>query len=100
MIYFSKWKIVAILGIVVLGLIYSLPNFLAKSTRLAWPEVLPNKIVSLGLDLRGGSHLLLEVKVDAVIKERMNALVVEVGWRVGVVKLVTGGGGPPGGKWP
>lgn len=75
MIYFSKWKIVAILGIVVLGLIYSLPNFLGKSTRLGWPEVLPNKTVSLGLDLRGGSHLLLEVKVDAVIKERMNALV-------------------------
>ena len=57
MIYFSKWKIVAILGSVLLGLIYSLPNFLAKSTRLAWPEVLPNKIVSLGLDLRGGSHI-------------------------------------------
>ena len=75
MIYFSKWKIVAILGIVLLGLIYSLPNFLGKSTRLGWPEVLPNKTVSLGLDLRGGSHLLLEVKVDAVIKERMNALV-------------------------
>ena len=39
------------------------------------PGWLPNKQISLGLDLQGGSHLLLEVEVDVVIRERLEALV-------------------------
>jgi preprotein translocase subunit SecD len=43
-----------------------------------WPDYLPSSLVNLGLDLRGGAHLLAEVKVDDVYKARMDALWPEV----------------------
>ncbi|MDH5189236.1 MAG: protein translocase subunit SecD, partial [Rhodospirillaceae bacterium] len=52
-----------------------MPNIMSQSTSDSLPEWLPSKQISLGLDLRGGSHLLLEVKVDVVIAERLEALV-------------------------
>ncbi|WP_435259200.1 protein translocase subunit SecD [Thioclava sp. FR2] len=39
-----------------------------------WPDFLPSNLVNLGLDLRGGAHLLAEVKVGDVYKARMDAL--------------------------
>ena len=43
-----------------------------------WPSYLPSSLVNLGLDLRGGAHLLAEVKVEDVYKARMDALWPEV----------------------
>lgn len=43
-----------------------------------WPSFLPSSIVNLGLDLRGGAHLLAEVQVEDVYKARMDALWPEV----------------------
>ncbi|MFM2356493.1 MAG: hypothetical protein RLZZ528_2229, partial [Pseudomonadota bacterium] len=43
-----------------------------------WPSWMPSKIVNLGLDLRGGAHLLAEVHVAEVYKSRMQALWPEV----------------------
>ena len=42
--------------------------------RALWPDFLPSSLVNLGLDLRGGAHLLAEVKVADVYKARMDAL--------------------------
>ncbi|MEO6300461.1 MAG: protein translocase subunit SecD, partial [Paracoccaceae bacterium] len=39
-----------------------------------WPSWLPSNLVNLGLDLRGGAHLLAEVKVADVYKQRMDSL--------------------------
>lgn len=75
MIYFAKWKIVMILGICALGVIFAAPNFLSSKMASQLPSWLPHKQISLGLDLQGGSHLLLEVEVDSVLKERLEALV-------------------------
>ncbi len=75
MIYFAKWKIILVLAICALGIAFSAPNFISSKTAEGLPDWLPHKQVSLGLDLRGGSHLLLEVAVDAVIKEQIEALV-------------------------
>ncbi|WP_428925380.1 protein translocase subunit SecD [Marinibacterium sp. SX1] len=44
----------------------------------AWPEWLPSSLVNLGLDLRGGAHLLAEVKVEDVYATRMESLWPEV----------------------
>ena len=79
MVYLERWKVILILTVCLLGLIYSAPNVLPYQT-LTWmqahlPSFLPNQSVNLGLDLRGGSHLLLEVAVDDVIAERMQGLV-------------------------
>ena len=45
-----------------------------EAAKAQWPEWLPSALVNLGLDLRGGAHLLAEVKVEDVYKARMDAL--------------------------
>ncbi|MGB0921993.1 MAG: protein translocase subunit SecD [Alphaproteobacteria bacterium] len=78
MLYFAPWK-TALIGItVLLGLVFVLPNALDRSTLENWPGFLPNKQINLGLDLQGGSHLLLEVEVDAVVLERREAIIDDV----------------------
>jgi preprotein translocase subunit SecD len=78
MLRFPAWKIAIILGICVLGLVYSLPNLFPRAEMERMPDWLPHEQINLGLDLQGGSHLLLEVEVDAVIEERLISLVDEV----------------------
>jgi len=75
MVYFAKWKIAVVLAICILGLVFAAPNFLSQEQAEALPTWLPHKQISLGLDLQGGSHLLLEVEVAAVVRERLEALV-------------------------
>jgi len=98
MIYFAKWKIVAILLICIGGLAFAAPNFLPKETAESLPDWMPHKQVSLGLDLQGGSHLLLEVEVDAVIKEQLESLVDEVRVILRKAKIRYGGLGRDGAK--
>lgn len=79
MIYMERWKVILIIAICALGILYALPNVLGRGT-VVWleanaPSFLPTKTVNLGLDLRGGSQLLLEVDTGAVIAERMQSLV-------------------------
>ncbi len=75
MIHFSKWKIVLIIAICVIGLLAALPNAVPRATLDQLPDWLPKKQVSLGLDLKGGSHLLLGVDVDSAVRERLTAIV-------------------------
>ena len=60
MVYFAKWKIIFVIIICAMGIAFSAPNFLNKRFAENLPKWLPHKQVSLGLDLQGGSHLLLE----------------------------------------
>ncbi len=75
MLYFPRWKVYLIIGLCALGLAFAAPNLLTRSQSEAMPVWLPHKQVSLGLDLQGGSHLLLEVEVGAVVRERLTELV-------------------------
>ena len=69
MMYFSRLKIALILGVCVLGALLCLPNLLpAPVAGFPWRQV------RLGLDLRGGSYLLLEVDMAAVATERLDSL--------------------------
>ena len=69
MMYFSRLKIALILGVCVLGALLCLPNLLpAPASWLPWQQV------HLGLDLRGGSYLLLEVDMAAVVRERLDSM--------------------------
>ena len=100
MLYIDLWKRIVIIGLCALGLLLALPN--AFYTRVEsfndatvalekgvstpenqanstlWPSFLPSDIVNLGLDLRGGAHLLAEVKVADVYAQRMKSLWPEV----------------------
>jgi preprotein translocase subunit SecD len=75
MVHFQRWKVVLVLGICLLGALFALPNFLGRAAIDALPDWLPRKQVSLGLDLQGGSHLLLEVGTGTVIQEYLESLV-------------------------
>lgn len=72
MMYFARWKTAAILAVCLIGVLVSVPNLIPRA---AFPDWFPVRQVSLGLDLRGGSYLLLEVDVNAVVRERLEALV-------------------------
>ena len=78
MLHFERWKIILIALVCLAGFVYSAPNFFSKDSLADVPGWLPDKQVNLGLDLRGGSYLLLEVDVDAVMKDRLQSLVGDV----------------------
>ena len=74
MLNFSRWKIITIIAVSVIGLFYAAPNlFNAKSLENV-PTWLPHKQVHLGLDLQGGSHLLLEMNKDELIAEWLETI--------------------------
>ena len=75
MLYFPKWKIIAILAVVFLGIVYALPSITPQRILDRLPSWVPQRSVTLGLDLQGGLHLLMHVEVDAVIKERLDTIV-------------------------
>ena len=89
MVYFAKWKIVLVAIVTVLGIASAFPNFLSEEDAAALPRFLPNKQINLGLDLQGGSHLLLEVDVAAVQSQRLEGLVdaVRDGMRRGTPRI-------------
>ena len=74
MLYFANWKVLLICLVCALGVIFSIPNLFSPAQLDRLPRWLPHKQVSLGLDLRGGSYLLLQVDVGAAQHERLNAL--------------------------
>ena len=96
MLQIPLWKRVVIWGLVALGLLFAMPNTFYTRVelhndavveieklgetpeRLAakanWPDWLPATIVNLGLDLRGGAHLLAEVRVADVYADRLDGM--------------------------
>lgn len=79
MVFIPRWKVVLIVLSCLFAVLYSAPNLL-DAGRKAWleenlPAWLPSRTVNLGLDLQGGSHLMLKVDADAVVKDRADALV-------------------------
>ena len=78
MLYFSKFKSISILLICLLGIIFALPNLLSQNTLNGLPKIIPHKQINLGLDLRGGSHLLVEVQSSVRASERMDDLYDEI----------------------
>lgn len=78
MVQIARWKIYLILAVCFYGFAYSSPNVVSADVRAYMQEHhmgwLPHKTVNLGLDLRGGAHLLYEVDMDKVFKERAEIL--------------------------
>jgi preprotein translocase subunit SecD len=84
MLHFSTWKITLVLLVVLVGVLFAVPNLVPESERFRtniegervpvgiW-NVIPNKSINLGLDLRGGSHLLYEVDLSGVRRNELDA---------------------------
>lgn len=69
---FERWKIWLVCCVCAIGFLFALPNFLPTNVVNKFPDFMPKQQVSLGLDLRGGSHMLLEVDTKTVIADYMN----------------------------
>jgi preprotein translocase subunit SecD len=100
MLQYPLWRRIVVIGLVLLGLASATPNLFygrveahndaaaaidkfgstpeREAGLSAWPDWMPSNLVNLGLDLRGGAHLLAEVKVEDVYAHRMDALWPEV----------------------
>jgi SecD/SecF fusion protein len=76
MMQLSRWKITLVTLVTLLGIWFSLPNLLPK-TVLDQYGFLPKNGLNLGLDLQGGSHLLLEVDTDALAQDKIKNLTEE-----------------------
>ena len=95
MLYFSRWKAVATLLTAFVVCLFAVPNFFPEQTLRAMPKWAQRHVV-LGLDLQGGSHILLEVDANFVRKEKAEQLRDEVrnalrNARVGYTGLVVRG---------
>lgn len=86
MLHVPRWRVIAVYAAIVWSILFSLPNVLPASVKAGWPTFLPSKGVNLGLDLRGGSHLMLEVEAAALVKERMEQVSEELARELGKAK--------------
>ena len=71
MLYFTRWKALAIILTALAVCLCAVPNFFPEATVKTWPQWAQRHLV-LGLDLQGGSHLLLEVDANAVRKDKLD----------------------------
>lgn len=74
MLHFERWKIIAIILTCLTGLLFAIPNFVSKETLQSWPDFLPKRQMPLGLDLRGGAHLLLAMDQNEIRKDWLQGL--------------------------
>jgi preprotein translocase subunit SecD len=70
MLYFTRWKALAIIFTALVVCLCAVPNFFPESTVKTWPKWAQRHLV-LGLDLQGGSHILLEVDANSVKKDKL-----------------------------
>jgi len=99
MLEFPKWKVWLVSLVVALGVLLSIPSLISGTSYSgAWPKWLPHYKVNLGLDLAGGSHLLLEADAQDALKQRLQAKEDEVATelrrdpRIDVGDISTAGG--------
>jgi len=78
MLYVAPWKIAVTAVVIALGALLCIPNFFSEQQRAQWPSWIPQRTVSLGLDLQGGVHLMFEVDTGKVIKDRMEQVLDQV----------------------
>ncbi len=82
-----KWQVYLYSLIVIVGTLLALPNVFTSEQLDRLPDWLPKKQVTLGLDLRGGSHLVLEVDSAALMKERLQSMADDIATKVRQEKI-------------
>src|SRR5262245_13193421 len=74
MLHFTRWKTIATLLVCLAGVVFTIPTFFARETVQSWPWWVPHQQLNLGLDLRGGAHLLLSMEAADVRKDWLDTL--------------------------
>jgi len=72
MLQVARWRIILVAVVTLLGIAFAAPNFLPQSVRDNLPGFLPSQGINLGLDLRGGSQLLLEIDVPTLQRQQLD----------------------------
>ena len=70
--YFSRSKVAGILAVCLLGILLALPNLFPRDQLDRLPDWMPHRQINLGLDLKGGAYLLLQLDLDAMRKEQLD----------------------------
>jgi preprotein translocase subunit SecD len=78
MITISRWRITLVVLATIFGILFTLPNLLPAQVRDGLPGFMPKQTMNLGLDLQGGSYLLLEVDTEALRAERLTNMAEDV----------------------
>ena len=74
MLDFPRWKVWAVSLLILVGVVLAVPSLLPKEQVEAWPGWAPKARISLGLDIAGGSQLLLEADTADAAKQRLQAM--------------------------
>jgi preprotein translocase subunit SecD len=74
MLDFPRWKVWGVTLLCLLGIAFAVPTFFPEKQVAAWPSWIPSAQISLGLDLAGGSHLLMEAETDQIAKQRIEVM--------------------------
>ncbi|MEM6489537.1 MAG: protein translocase subunit SecD, partial [Pseudomonadota bacterium] len=74
MLEYPLWKRLCVVVTILVGLAFAAPNLFSEQARQSIPSWLPSAGVNLGLDLRGGAHVLLESQVEEVFEKRISDL--------------------------
>ncbi|MET0183258.1 MAG: protein translocase subunit SecD [Caulobacterales bacterium] len=71
MLQVARWRVILVIAITVLGILFAAPNVMPQQMRDSMPGFIPTRAINLGLDLRGGSSLLLEVDTATLRRQRL-----------------------------
>jgi len=78
MLQISKWKVTLVVLALLFGVVFTFPNLLSKSALDKLPGWVPQQTLNLGLDLQGGSYILLEADIASLQKERLTNTVEDI----------------------
>lgn len=74
MLKVARWRIILVIAVTALGVLFALPNFLPPQALRAMPDFVRGGVINLGLDLRGGSQLLLEIDTATLERQRLEQI--------------------------
>lgn len=74
MLDFSRGRVWMLNALIVLSILVAIPSFLPKAWLDRIPDGVPKQTISLGLDLAGGSHILLEADTAQLARDRLESL--------------------------
>jgi preprotein translocase subunit SecD len=74
MLDFPRWKVWGVSLLCLVGILFAVPSFFPESQVAKWPSAVPSARINLGLDLAGGSQLLLDAETSDVAKQRLETM--------------------------
>ncbi|WNO54389.1 protein translocase subunit SecD [Stakelama saccharophila] len=74
MLDFPRWKVWGVFAAILVAILFAIPSFVPENVRAQWPSWVPTPSVNLGLDLAGGSYILLEGDRDQLQSDRLERM--------------------------